>query len=106
MKPSSVILWVVIVGAMTSGLFQLKYAVQTSEDELARLNRELIASEEAVQVLHAEWSYLNRPDRIAVLAARYLDLEPMAPRQAAGGNGRGRGARGGWKYAAVLSEDG
>ena len=81
MRPSSVILWVVIVGAMTSGLFQLKYAVQSSEDELARLNRELIATEEAVQVLHAEWSYLNRPDRIAVLAARYLDLEPMTPRQ-------------------------
>lgn len=81
MKPSSIILWVVIVGAMTSGLFQLKYAVQTSEDELARLNRELIATEEAVQVLHAEWSYLNRPERLAALAARHLDLAPMAPRQ-------------------------
>lgn len=81
MKPASVILWIVIVGVMTTGLFQLKYAVQSSEDELARLNRDLIATEEAVQVLHAEWSYLNRPDRLAALAERHLKLVPMAPEQ-------------------------
>ncbi len=81
MKPSSIILWVIMVGAMSSGLFQLKYAVQEREDQLASLNRELIASEEAVHVLNAEWSYLNRPDRIAKLAARHLDLAPMAPEQ-------------------------
>ncbi len=83
MKPSSTILWIVLVGVMASGLFQLKYAVQAREDELARLNRDLIASEQAVHVLNAEWSYLNRPDRIAELAARYLDLAPMAPAQIA-----------------------
>ncbi len=81
MKPSLTILWIVLVGVMASGLFQLKYAVQEREDELARLNRELIASERAVHVLHAEWSYLNRPDRIAALAARHLDLAPMEPAQ-------------------------
>lgn len=83
MKPSSTILWIVVVGAMASGLFQLKYAVQAREDEFARLNRELIASERAVHVLHAEWSYLNRPDRIAGLAQRYLELAPMTPAQIA-----------------------
>ena len=41
----------------------------------------VIATEEAVQVLHAEWSYLNRPERLAALAARHLDLAPMTPRQ-------------------------
>ncbi len=81
MKPSATILWIVMVGAMASGLFQLKYAVQAREDELAGLNRALIASEQAVHVLHAEWSYLNRPDRIAGLAARHLDLSPMTPEQ-------------------------
>ncbi len=81
MKPSSIILWVIVIGAMSSGLFQLKYAVQEREDQFASLNRDLIASEEAVHVLNAEWSYLNRPDRIAKLAARHLDLAPMAPEQ-------------------------
>ena len=81
MKPSSIIVWVVMVGGMASGLFQLKYAVQERESELARLNRDLIAAEQALHVLHAEWSYLNRPDRLARLATRYLDLTPMAPEQ-------------------------
>jgi len=83
MKPASIILWVIMIGAMSSGLFQLKYAVQEREDQLASLNRDLIASEKAVHVLNAEWSYLNRPDRIARLAARHLDLVPMAPGQVA-----------------------
>ncbi len=83
MKPSSILLWIAVVGAMATGLFQLKYAVQAREDEFARLNRELIASEQAVHVLHAEWSYLNRPDRIAGLAQRYLELAPMTPAQIA-----------------------
>ncbi len=81
MKPSSTILWIAVVGTMATGLFQLKYAVQAREDELARLNRDLIASEQAVHVLHAEWSYLNRPDRLAELAGRNLALQPMAPEQ-------------------------
>lgn len=81
MKPTSTIVWIVLVGAMASGLFQLKYAVQAREDELAQLNRDLIASEQAVHVLRAEWSYLNRPARLAGLAARYLELAPLAPEQ-------------------------
>ena len=81
MKPSLTILWIVLVGVMASGLFQLKYAVQEREDELSRLNRELIASEQAVHVLLAEWSYLNRPDRLAGLTARHLELSPMTPGQ-------------------------
>ncbi len=83
MKPTTTILWFAAVGVMASGLFQLKYAVQEREDELTSLNRDLIASEKAVHVLNAEWSYLNRPDRIAKLAARHLDLVPMTPEQVA-----------------------
>ena len=81
MSPSSTVFWVALIGVMAFGLFQLKYAVQAREDELARLSRELIASEETIHVLHAEWSYLNRPERLAALAARHLDLAPMAAGQ-------------------------
>ena len=83
MKPFTSLLWIAVVGLLASALFQLKYAVQANEDILARLNSELIASEQAVHVLNAEWSYLNRPDRIAELAARCLELEPMKPAQIA-----------------------
>ncbi len=81
MRAPSTVLWVSLIGAMSFGLFQLKYAVQDREDELARLNRDLIASEESIHVLHAEWSYLNRPERLAALAEKHLDLRSMEARQ-------------------------
>ncbi|MFQ5958989.1 MAG: hypothetical protein ACE5LF_06430 [Alphaproteobacteria bacterium] len=84
MNGPSTLLWVALIGAMAFGLFQVKYAVQRLEDELARLNRELLASEEAVHVLRAEWSYLNRPERLATLAARHLALAPMTAQQIGG----------------------
>ncbi|MFQ5783287.1 MAG: hypothetical protein ACE5H8_00505 [Alphaproteobacteria bacterium] len=81
MNAPSNVLWVALIGIVAFGLFQLKHAVQRLEDELAGLNRELLASEENIHVLRAEWSYLNRPERLAVLAARHLDLEALAPAQ-------------------------
>ena len=81
MSPASTVLWVAMIGAMAFGLFQLKYAVQAREDELVRLNRDLIASKRVIHVLHAEWSYLNRPERLAALAERHLALQAMTPGQ-------------------------
>ncbi len=81
MRGPSAALWAALIGAMAFGLFQLKLAVQPAEEEFARLSRELLASEETIHVLRAEWSYLNRPDRLAELAGRNLALQPMAPVQ-------------------------
>ena len=81
MSATSTVLWVCLIGAMSFGLFQLKYAVQDREDELARLNRDLIASEESIHVLNAEWSYLNRPERLAALAEKHLGLRSMEAHQ-------------------------
>ncbi len=75
------LLWVALVGVMAFGMFQLKLAVQDLEDTLARVNRDLLASEESIHVLRAEWSYLNQPERLAGLAERHLNLEFMAPEQ-------------------------
>ncbi len=81
MSAGSALLWVAVIGAMAGGLFHLKHEVQRAEDELARVDRDFLASQEAIQVLRAEWSYLNRPDRLSALAKRHLDLEPLAPAQ-------------------------
>ncbi len=81
MNAGSAMLWVAVIGAMAGGLFHLKHEVQQVEDELARVDRDLLASQEAIQVLRAEWSYLNRPERLSALAGRHLDLEPLAPAQ-------------------------
>ena len=76
-RPST-LLWVGLAGAVGFGLFQLKHEVQALEDEMFRLNRAIIAEQQAIHVLKAEWSYINQPQRLQTLAARHLDLQPMA----------------------------
>ncbi|MBU0726486.1 MAG: energy transducer TonB [Alphaproteobacteria bacterium] len=71
------LLWIFLIGGAGVALFLLKYEVQEREEQLARLNSQIIRDQEAIQILRAEWSYLNRPDRLADLARRYLDLEPV-----------------------------
>jgi len=73
----------VLAAAISYGLYQLKYDVQRLESELQGLNRELIGEREAIRVLEAEWSFLNRPQRLQELAARHLDLAPAVVDRAA-----------------------
>lgn len=62
---------------VAGALFQVKYEVQDLERELAEVNSQILADQEAVHVLKAEWSYLNQPARIAALASRHLEFGPM-----------------------------
>lgn len=59
------------------GLFHVKYEVQRLETELHQLNSEILKEQRLIHVLKAEWSYLNRPERLSALARRHLDLVPM-----------------------------
>ncbi|HEX7970204.1 MAG TPA: hypothetical protein VF502_18415, partial [Stellaceae bacterium] len=75
------ILWALLVAASGYAMFQVKYEVVQLEDELARVNRQIVADAEAVRVLNAEWSFLNQPARLDRLAKRYLSLGPIATAQ-------------------------
>jgi hypothetical protein len=77
----STLLWLLAAILVGSGLYQLKYEVQAKEERLARLNRQIQQEQEAIHVLHAEWAFLNRPDRLADLANRHLEMTPVAPAQ-------------------------
>lgn len=70
-----------IGGGLVLTLFSVKRQVQELNAELANLNRSIIADERAIDVLHAEWSYLNNPRRLEDLATRHLGLEPVRPSQ-------------------------
>ena len=48
--------WVLLVGGAGVALFLLKYEVQAREERLARINAEIIRTQEAIQVLRAEAS--------------------------------------------------
>ncbi len=77
----STLLWLLAAILIGCGLYQLKYEVQAKEERLARLNRQIQLEHEAIHVLNAEWAFLNRPDRIADLANRHLELSQVVPAQ-------------------------
>ena len=77
----STLFWLLAAILIGCGLYQLKYEVQAKEERLARLNRQIQLEQEAIHVLNAEWAFLNRPDRIADLANRHLELTQVVPTQ-------------------------
>jgi cell division protein FtsL len=74
-------MWLLLVAASGYAMFQIKYEVVKLEDELTRINRQIVTSRESTRVLSAEWSFLNQPGRLDRLAKRYLSLGPIATAQ-------------------------
>ena len=64
-----------------SFMFAIKYAVQSLDDELAKVKKQTVAEQHEIRVLHAEWSYLTQPERLAELNRRFLSLAPIATKQ-------------------------
>ena len=82
MSPRPTIVWALV--AVAAGAFSIvvNTEVQEREDALASVHREIARHNEAINVLRAEWSYLNRPGRLESLARRHLGLQPPKPDQA------------------------
>ena len=70
-----------IAALMGVALYYLKYRVTELENELARLNREIVDDQQAVHVLRAEWSYLNETSRLRAIAEQHLGMVPISPEQ-------------------------
>lgn len=81
MMQRGTIVWMLLAIAAGIGLFLLKYEVAEMEDRLAEINRRTLVNLESVHVLKAEWSYLNRPERLETLGRDLLSLEPVKPQQ-------------------------
>ena len=62
-------------------IYELKYESRDLKQRVAELKSSISAERDAVAVLRAEWSHLNRPERIAKLARKHLGLEPLNARQ-------------------------
>ncbi len=71
----STLLWTVLGIAVVVGLFVVKHRVQSLEDSLHALNAEIITDRDAIQVMQAEWSYLNQPARLEALSKRLLGMD-------------------------------
>jgi cell division protein FtsL len=67
--------------ALAYVIYQVKYEARALEEDIASLNKEIDTERDSLAVLRAEWSLLNRPERIERLAEKYLKLAPIQPRQ-------------------------
>jgi hypothetical protein len=81
MKGKTWLFWGGLIAAAGAVLFQTSYDVQDLEEKLAGLNRKIVTEQESIQVLRAEWSYLNDPTKLEELARAHLALQPTEARQ-------------------------
>lgn len=77
MRLRYILIWSVLVTGAAATIFALKYEVQNLEERLSFLNAQIVKDQEAIHVLRAEWSYLNRPAALEKVAKEYLTLEPI-----------------------------
>jgi hypothetical protein len=74
-------IWLATAAITAWGLFQVKNEVQGLESELHAVRKASVADREALDILKAEWSFLNQPAEIARLAKHHLGLGPVDPAQ-------------------------
>ncbi len=74
----------VLIGLLLAGLvglalliYEVKYETGVLDARAAELNKAIQEERDAIAVLRAEWSLLNRPERVERLARKYLGLEPL-----------------------------
>ena len=80
MKSLLFVLALGVVAAVAVWAYRVNYDTLAALDRVEALQRRIAAEQEAIAVLRAEWAWLNRPERLARLAAVKLpELVPMAP---------------------------
>ena len=81
MSPRAALAGLALILALGGGLLLVKHRVQALEAELRGRERTILATQEAIHVLRAEWAYLTRPERLAALNQRHFRLVPPAAAQ-------------------------
>jgi cell division protein FtsL len=78
------LLHIVVLAALVlaaADVYKIKYESTLEAERVARLRGELRREQDAIANLRAEWSKLDRPDRLQELAQRHLTLKPINVRQ-------------------------
>ena len=77
-------LHVVVLAALVlaaADVYKIKYESTLQAEKVAKLRADLRREQDAIAALRAEWSKLDRPDRLQELARRHLTLRPVDARQ-------------------------
>jgi hypothetical protein len=75
------IFWLGLAMTACVVMFMINYAVQSLQDDLNKVRKQTIAEQLEIRVLHAEWSYLTQPERLAQLNQQFLSLAPIGTKQ-------------------------
>ena len=62
-------------------LFHIKYQVIALEQEYKQTIARIKETHESIHVLRAEWTHLNDPKRLQVLAQKHLNIGPIQSSQ-------------------------
>ncbi len=75
---------VAVIAALSFGLHTVKIDAKESREELRDIRAEISAEQKAIQILSAEWSYLNQPGKLQAMSEKYLKLQSIEVEQIAG----------------------
>ena len=74
-------LWLGLAVLCGTMLYITSQRVTDGLEHLAAVQKELRQEEESQRVLMAEWSYLNKPERLEKLSRTHLQMTPLRARQ-------------------------
>lgn len=77
----TMLLLCLILAAAAAGRYKAEAAVRETRNELRQLDRTKAQELTTIQVLRAEVAYLESPQRLAAIAAKMTDLEPLTGSQ-------------------------
>lgn len=80
----ALVFWLGVATVAGGVLFHTSYRVQSLEERLSSINRQIITEQETIQVYNAEWGILNAPARLERLASEHLQLKPTGVAQLSG----------------------
>lgn len=80
LKPSSIVgILALLISSII--LFDIKYKVQNTRKELNKVEAEIIQNKEDIHILKAELSYITKPEILAKLSQKHLNLVPVDPKK-------------------------
>jgi len=64
-------------------VYRIKYQTILESEEIVKLKHQINRTHDEINVLHAEYEHLARPDRIQELADKMIGMQPLALNQIA-----------------------
>jgi hypothetical protein len=71
--------WFILCATFALGIYDIKYSVKNARKVTAEMEAELLRERQRVHMLEVEWTMLTRPERIAELAKKHLELVAIQP---------------------------